>query len=84
MFGVVRAKDCEVGLLDMLDAGTYELGGVEGPPIWVSRGSGMPGHGHDIVLVVHIVVLEFDGIWVDYFFLINDNFLAILIMVREA
>ena len=84
MFGVVRAEDCKVGFFDIFNAGTYKFGGVEGPPIQVSRGGGTPGYGHDIVLVVHIVVLELDGVWVDYFFLINDDFLAILIMIGEA
>ena len=78
MVGMVRAKDCKVSLLDIFDTRSYKLGSIEGPSVWIGRWCGASGYSHDIMLVVHVVVFKLDGIWVDYIFLIDNDFLHIM------
>ena len=84
MVGVVSAKDCEVRFFDIFDARSYKLSCIKGPPIQISGRGSTSSYSHDVMLMVHVIVFELDGIWIDYVFLIDDDFLAILIMVGEA
>ena len=84
MVSVIRVKDREVRFFDMFDARPYKLSSIKGPPVRISGRGSTLGYGHDIMLVIHVIVFELDGIWIDYVFLVDDDFLAILIMVGEA
>ena len=47
-------------------------------------GGGASSYSHDIMLVVHVVMFELDSIWVDYVLLVDNDLLAIFIVVRET
>ena len=84
MVHMVSTKDREVGFFDILHARSCKFERIKRPPIRVGGGSGASSNSHDIVLMVYVVVFEFDSIWVDYIFLVNNDLLTILIMIRES
>ena len=44
----------------------------------------MTSYRHNVVLVVYVVMFEFDRVWVNDVFLVDNDLLTILIMVEEV
>ena len=84
MIGVIKTEDREVGFFDILNARSYELECVKGPSVRIGGGISASSHRHDVVLMVYVVVFEFDCIWIDDFLLIDDDTLAVLVVVEKA
>ena len=81
---MVSTQDRKISLFDIFDTGSYELKRVKRPPVGVGGRVSVSGYGHDIVLMVYVIVLEFDRVWVDGVFLIDNNLLTIFVVVDEA
>ena len=84
MIGVIWTKDREVGFFDILNTGSYKLKRIKGPSVRVGGRISASSHRHDVVLVVYVVVFEFDRVWIDDFFLVDDDFLTVLVVVEKA
>ena len=84
MVGVIRAEDREVGFFDILNARSYKFKHVKGPSVRIGGGISASSDSHDIVLMVYVVVFEFDSVWVDNISLVNDDFLTVHGVVGKA